>query len=69
MERKDEKTIFLMIARAFIDKGFKEYEGSARRLRRKYGERVEFWYLGALGENAVSGITKEYMDNLVKEGV
>lgn len=69
MERKDEKTIFLMIARAFIDKGFKEYEESARRLKRKYGDRVEFWYLGALGENAVSGITKEYMDNLVKEGV
>ncbi len=68
-ERKDSKTVFLMIARAFIDKGFKEYEGAARTLRKKYGEKVEFWYLGALGEGAVSGITKEYMDNLVTEGV
>lgn len=68
MERDDEKVVFLMVARAFIDKGFKEYEESARELRKKYGERVEFWYLGALGENAVSGITKEYMDKLVEEG-
>lgn len=69
MERRDDKIIFLMIARAFLDKGFKEYEKSARRIRKKYKEKVEFWYLGALGENAVSGITKEYMDLLVKEGV
>lgn len=68
-ERKDEKTVFLMIARAFLDKGFKEYEESARKIKGKYGEKVEFWYLGALGENATSGITKEYMDSLVKEGV
>lgn len=69
MKRDDEKVVFLMIARAFLDKGFKEYEESARRIRKKYGERVEFWYLGALGENAVSGITREYMDNIVAEGV
>lgn len=68
-EREDSKTIFLMIARAFIDKGFKEYEESARKLRKKYGNSVEFWYLGALGENALSGITKEYMDKLVAEGI
>lgn len=68
-ERTDGKTVFLMIARAFIDKGFKEYEESARRIRKKYGDQVEFWYLGALGENARSGITKEYMDKIVAEGV
>lgn len=67
--RNDNKIIFLMIARAFIDKGFKEYEESARRIKNLYKDKVEFWYLGALGENAVSGITKEYMDNLVNEGV
>lgn len=68
-ERKDEKIVFLMIARAFLDKGFKEYEESARYLRNKYRDKVEFWYLGALGENAISGITKDYMDNLVEEGI
>lgn len=67
-DRDDQKVVFLMVARAFIDKGFKEYEESARRIRAKYGDQVEFWYLGALGENAVSGITKEYMDSLVHEG-
>lgn len=34
MTREDNKTVFLMIARAFIDKGFKEYEESARRVRK-----------------------------------
>lgn len=68
-ERRDEKTVFLMVARAFLDKGFKEYEQSARRLRKLYPDRVEFWYLGALGESAVSGIDKPYMDKLVEEGV
>lgn len=68
-ERENNKIVFLMIARAFLDKGFKEYEESAKILKEKYKEKIEFWYLGALGENAVSGITKEYMDKLVKTGV
>lgn len=68
-DRNDEKIVFLMIARAFIDKGFKEYENAAREFHKKGIENVEFWYLGALGENATSGITKEYMDNLVREGI
>lgn len=65
MERKDDKTVFLMAARAFFDKGFREYEEAARILKGK----AEFWFLGALGGEAVSGITKEYMDKLVEEGI
>lgn len=68
-ERDDNKIVFLMIARAFIDKGFKEYENAAREFYKSGIKNVEFWYLGALGENATSGITKEYMDNLVNEGI
>lgn len=69
MERKDNKTIFLMVARAFFDKGFREYEEAARILRKKYGDKVEFQFLGALGGEAVSGITEEYMNKLQKEKV
>lgn len=69
MERKDKKTVFLMVARAFFDKGFREYEEAARTLKEKYGEQIEFWFLGALGGEAVSGVTKEHMEKLVKEGV
>lgn len=67
-ERKDDNTVFLMVARAFVDKGFKEYENAARLLITKGYKNVEFWYLGALGDG-VSGINGEYMDGLVKEGV
>ena len=69
MERKDERTIFLMVARAFFDKGFREYEEAARMLRKKYEDKVEFQFLGALGGEAVSGITEEYMNKLQEEKV
>lgn len=69
MDRKDERIVFLMVARAFFDKGFREYEEAARILKKEYGEKVEFQFLGALGGEAVSGVTKEHMDKLVAEGV
>lgn len=69
MERKDNKIVFLMVARAFFDKGFREYEEAARILKKEYGENIEFQFLGALGGEAVSGVTKEHMDKLVNEGV
>lgn len=68
-ERNDDKTLFLMVARAFFDKGFREYEESARIIKKEFGEKVEFQFLGALGGEAVSGVTKEHMDSLVSEGI
>lgn len=68
-ERKDDKTLFLMVARAFFDKGFREYEEAARIIKKEFGEKVEFQFLGALGGEAVSGVTKEHMDSLVSEGI
>lgn len=64
--REDNKKIFLMIARAFYDKGFGEYAEAAKILKEKYKELVEFQFLGALGEENRAGITKEEMDRLVE---
>lgn len=67
MEREDGKTIFLMIARAFNDKGFREYVEAARSIKGKF-KNAEFQFLGALGEESRAGVTKDEMDALVKEG-
>lgn len=63
-----DKTIFLMVARAFYDKGFREYVEAARRIKEK-NKNVEFWFLGALGGNSKNGINEEVMRGLENEGV
>lgn len=69
IHREDkEKTIFLMVARAFYDKGFREYVEAARRIKEKH-ENVEFRFLGALGGDSKNGINEEVMRGLEKEGV
>ncbi|MGL5963975.1 MAG: glycosyltransferase, partial [Fusobacteriaceae bacterium] len=35
-ERKDNNIVFLMVARAFFDKGFREYEEAARAIKKNY---------------------------------
>ena len=42
MERKDERIVFLMVARAFFDKGFREYEEAARILRKSMERKLSF---------------------------
>lgn len=69
IEKEDkEKTVFLMVARAFYDKGFREYIEAARRIKEKY-ENIEFQFLGALGGDSKNGINEEVMNSLEKEGV
>ncbi|MGL5123811.1 MAG: glycosyltransferase family 4 protein [Fusobacteriaceae bacterium] len=67
-KRKDNKIIFLMIARAFYDKGFGEYTEVAKILKGKYGLNIEFQFLGALGESQRSGIGKLEMEKIQREG-
>lgn len=67
-EFREQGTIFLMVARAFFDKGFREYEEAARDIKNRYPE-TKFKFLGALGENNRGGVDKKYMDNLVSDGV
>lgn len=67
-QEKENETIFLMVARAFFDKGFREYEEAARAIKEKHPQ-VKFQFLGALGEDSRGGVDREYMDSLVEEGV
>ncbi|MGL6064068.1 MAG: glycosyltransferase family 4 protein [Fusobacteriaceae bacterium] len=67
-KRVDDKIIFLMIARAFYDKGFGEYSKVAKILKEKYGPKIEFQFLGALGESQRSGIDEQEMKKLQEEG-
>lgn len=65
---KDEKIIFLMIARAFFDKGVKEYVEAAENIKNKYPD-TEFQFLGALGGNSVAGIDEKQMKSFVDKGI
>lgn len=58
MERKDDKVIFLMIARVLWEKGFKEYVEAAEILNKKYSN-LEFQLLGAIDTGNPSGVPKE----------
>lgn len=58
--KNNNKIIFLMIARAFFDKGIKEYVAASENIKKIYPN-TEFWFLGALGGNNIAGITEEQM--------
>ena len=65
--RKDNKIIFLMIARVLWEKGFKEYIEAAEFLKKKYSN-LEFQLLGIIDENNPSGVKKEIIENYHKKG-
>lgn len=64
---KSDKTVFLMIARAF-DKGVKEYVEAAEKIKSLYPD-TEFEFLGALGGNSVAGIDEAQMKSFVDRGI
>lgn len=64
----NKKIIFLMIARAFYDKGVKEYVESAENIKKIYPN-AEFQYLGALGGNSVAGIDEKQMKSFVDKEI
>ncbi|MDX8337056.1 glycosyltransferase family 4 protein [Candidatus Cetobacterium colombiensis] len=69
-KEKNETITFLMVARAFYDKGVREYVEAAKIIKSK-GYKVKFWFLGALGGSAANGIDeakmKEYTDSGILE--
>lgn len=68
-EREDDKKVFLMISRAIFDKGVAEYAKVAELAKEKYGNKVEFQFLGAVAEDKKDGFIKEDMDELVKNNI
>ncbi|MEZ8367476.1 glycosyltransferase family 4 protein [Vibrio cyclitrophicus] len=67
---KDDGTVrFLLIARMLYDKGIGHYVETARELRAKYGDAVEFRLLGFLDVNNPSAVSKQDMQSWVNEGI
>ena len=65
---QNKELVFLMVARAFYDKGVREYVEAARLIKDK-NYKVKFWFLGALGGNATNGIDDSKMSEYEKEGI
>ncbi|EGQ9994393.1 glycosyltransferase family 4 protein, partial [Vibrio vulnificus] len=65
----DGVTRFLLIARMLYDKGVGHYVESARSLKKKYGESVEFRMLGFLDVSNPSAVSKVEMQAWVDEGI
>ena len=59
---------FLLVARMLYDKGIGYYVEAAKKLKEKYGDRVEFRLLGFLDVNNPSAVSQEVMQSWVDEG-
>lgn len=65
---QNKELIFLMVARAFYDKGVREYVEAAKIIKeKKY--KVKFWFLGALGGSAANGIDEAKMSEYEKSDI
>lgn len=60
---------FLLIARMLYDKGIGHYVEAARKLKSKYGDKVDFCLLGFLDVNNPSAVSKAEMNAWVDEGI
>lgn len=63
---KNDKIVFLMVARILWDKGFKEYVEAAEKIKRKY-KNIEFQLLGMIDKDNPSAVPEDtvyyYHDN------
>lgn len=66
--RKDNKIIFLMVARILWEKGFKEYIEAAEFLKKKY-DNLELQLLGIIDEDNPSGVKREIIESYHKKGI
>ena len=65
--RKDSKTVFLMIARVLYDKGFNEYLEAAKLIKAQRND-VEFQLLGAIDSGNPSGVPQSVVEDAVSNG-
>ena len=61
--------VFLMISRLLWDKGVGEFVTAGKILKRKYGDKVEFWLLGPLDKENPAAVSEEDIKNWIEEGV
>ncbi|MEE9362097.1 MAG: glycosyltransferase family 4 protein [Cellulophaga sp.] len=66
-KKKNEKFIFLMIARLVKDKGIIEYVDAARVVKSQF-DNVEFWLLGSLYPGNPTAISQKELDFFIEEG-
>lgn len=70
IEAPDDGVVrFILIARMLYDKGITQYIESARMLKRKYGNNIEFYLLGFLDVNNPSAVSESEMQAWVDEGI
>jgi glycosyltransferase involved in cell wall biosynthesis len=67
LPEKNLTTTFVMIARLLIDKGLREFITAARNIKRIYPT-SKFILLGDLDEQNPAGISREELNNFIKEG-
>lgn len=65
--RKDDRIVFLMVARALWDKGVREYFEAAKQIKAR-NPNTEFWFLGKIGVPNPTAVPKEFVDEYVKNG-
>lgn len=66
---KNNKMIFILIARLLWEKGVGVYVESARKMKSLYNDRVSFQLLGYLDEDNPGGIKKQMLEKWIGEGV
>ncbi len=66
--KENDKVIFLMVARALWDKGIKEYFETAKEMKKRYGNKVEFRFLGKVGVPNPAAVPMEYIKKYEDEG-
>ncbi len=61
--------VFLMISRLLWDKGVGEFVTAGKILKRKYGDKVEFWLLGPIDKEDPAAVSEEDIKNWIEEGI
>jgi len=69
LRNEDNTFKFLLIARMLWAKGIQEYIDAARIIKKKYGNNVEFYLLGALDVDSPTAISSQEMDKWIEEGI
>jgi N,N'-diacetylbacillosaminyl-diphospho-undecaprenol alpha-1,3-N-acetylgalactosaminyltransferase len=68
MAKVNQPVKVIMVGRLLIHKGVREYLAMAKVLKQKYQDRAEFWLIGDYYDGNPYNMSKELMDNAIKQG-